>query len=228
MNQEQRIKELEAENKNTLVISAFPGTGKTYLSGKVNALDSDSSAFSWLPKTKIRNQAFPFNYIKHIKENIGRYDFIFVSSHKEVRTCLVQYSVDFLSVYPEKALKDEYLDRYRQRGNDNTFIEMMDKNWDLFIDGMKDLEVMQPLILKSGEYLSDYFLLNQGTTDERSVATMPNSTTEADKITNNPLLGEQVIYVPDDNGPYDVEGPEFADTVRQTTLSSYIKELNRV
>jgi hypothetical protein len=148
------------QRKKTLVISAFPGTGKTYLAKRVNSLDSDSSNFSWLPGTKIRNQKFPYNYIEHIKANIGKYDFIFVSSHKDVRTCMIMYGIDFLSAYPEKSLKQEYLNRYKERGSDEDFIKMMDANWDSFIGGMENLQVMEPLILKSGQYLSDYFVLN--------------------------------------------------------------------
>jgi hypothetical protein len=146
--------------KITLVISAFPGVGKTHLSRFTDSLDSDSCNFSWLPDTKIRNNKFPFNYIEHIKNNIGKYDFIFVSSHKEVRTCMIQYGIDFLSAYPEKSLKHEYLRRYKDRGNDEVFIQMMTDNWDSFIDSMEELQVMQPLILKEGQYLSDHFILN--------------------------------------------------------------------
>ena len=36
---------------------------------------------------KHRNPEFPDNYIQPIKENIGKVDYIFVSSHKEVRRC---------------------------------------------------------------------------------------------------------------------------------------------
>jgi hypothetical protein len=184
-------KEVEAisdskEPKKTLVISAFPSTGKSYLSKLVNSLDSDSSSFSWLPNTKIRNGQFPFNYIQNIKRNLGKYDFIFVSSHKEVRTCMIQYGIDFLSVYPDKSLKEEYLQRYKDRGNDLAFIEMMDKNWDSFIDGMGDLQCMKPLILKSGEYLADYFLLNNDIKEATKEAI-----SDSQKMDNNEIL-EQV------------------------------------
>ena len=64
-----------------LVISAFPGCGKTTFynewrnnSGK-RILDSDSSLFSWIyddegNKTDKRNPDFPNNYIQHIKEHL--------------------------------------------------------------------------------------------------------------------------------------------------------------
>ena len=86
----------------TKIISAFPACGKTYAYEKLNKkgytiLDSDSSQFSWCyeydPNSdkieKHRNPEFPNNYIKHIKENIGKVDYIFVSSHKEVRDAML-------------------------------------------------------------------------------------------------------------------------------------------
>jgi predicted nucleotidyltransferase len=79
----------------TRIISAFPGTGKTYFynKNKETTMDSDSSQFSGVKdqngnNTKERNPNFPKNYIEHIKENIGKYEFILVSSHKEVRNAL--------------------------------------------------------------------------------------------------------------------------------------------
>jgi len=56
----------------TRIISAFPGTGKSFYHNthKDTTLDSDSSNFSWLADDKtLRNPEFPYNYIKHIKEN---------------------------------------------------------------------------------------------------------------------------------------------------------------
>lgn len=135
--------------KNTLIISAFPGTGKTYFFNKYNGvnsliiLDSDSSNFSWIKdengnNTTTRNPDFPNNYINHIKENIGRADIIFVSSHDVVRQALSDNDIKYIVVYPDNDCKDEYLERYRNRGNTEEFINMMDKNWDKFIDGMKN------------------------------------------------------------------------------------------
>ena len=81
--------------KKTMVIAAFPGTGKSFCTKNEGEkfegiLDSDSSNYSWIKdsngqNTTERNPDFPNNYITHIKENIGKVDIIFVSSHKEVR-----------------------------------------------------------------------------------------------------------------------------------------------
>ncbi len=119
----------------TRIISAFPGTGKTmfYNANKEVTLDSDSSGFSWVRLCggeKVRNPEFPVNYINHIKENIGKYEFILVSSHREVRDALKANCLYFYLVYPAQEDKEEYLKRYRDRGSPESFIRLLDENWD--------------------------------------------------------------------------------------------------
>ncbi len=125
----------------TKIISAFPGTGKSYYHNKYpnETLDSDSSNFSWIKdedgnNTKERNPNFPENYIEHIKSNIGKYKYIFVSSHKEVRDALLDNCIFFYIVYPESDRKEEFLKRYKDRGNPEGFIKLVDENWNSWLD----------------------------------------------------------------------------------------------
>lgn len=144
--------------KKTFVISAFPGCGKSYcfntLNGKgIDILDSDSSKFSWIydsngNNTGIRNPEFPNNYINHIKENIGKVDIIFVSSHKIVRDALLQNNIKTILIYPHKHCKNEWIKRFINRGNDEKFIKFISDNWDDFID---DVDSINP---KTTRYVS--------------------------------------------------------------------------
>jgi len=122
----------------TRIISAFPGTGKSFYhkSDPFNTIDSDSSNFSWVVEDgeKKRNPDFPSNYIKHIKENIGKYEYIFVSSHKEVRDALLNDCVFFYLLYPDLTSKDAYLERYKERGSPEGFINLISNNWDDWIN----------------------------------------------------------------------------------------------
>jgi len=152
------IKE-ELNRKNTQVISAFPGCGKSFIfknnkdKNKV-ILDSDSSEFSWIKKGE-RNPDFPNNYIEHIKENIGKADIIFVSSHKDVRNSLVDNNIKFTLVYPDESLKDEYIERYIQRNNEDSFIELLKKMWETWMEELKGQTGCKKIILKSGQFLKD-------------------------------------------------------------------------
>jgi len=150
----------ESKEKDTLVISGFPGIGKSHFFRKnekegKSVLDSDSSLFSWIEKG-VRHPDFPNNYIKHIKENLGKSDIILVSSHKNVRDDLVENNIPFTLVYPSRSIKEEYLQRYIDRGSDNPFIKLLDNNWDNFLDEMEQQKGCEKIELEEGKYLSDY------------------------------------------------------------------------
>ena len=135
--------------KETIVISAFPASGKTtykdWNCDREMILDSDSSQFSWEKdvdgiNTTTRNPEFPSNYIKHIQENIGKFDIIFVSSHDAVRKALKEHNIPYVLVFPEKNMKLEWECRMKARGDDEKFVSFIIDNWDKFIDDM-DAEI---------------------------------------------------------------------------------------
>lgn len=149
--------------KDTLIISGFPGVGKSYFknnNSKLTILDSDSSNFSWLKdkdgnNTKERNSEFPNNYIQHIKDNMGKVDIIFVSSHDIVRQALKDNNMFYYLVYPCRCIKDEYLQRYKDRGNNNSFIEFIDKNWEDFIKDIEKETFPKLILLRRGQHMRD-------------------------------------------------------------------------
>lgn len=170
---------------NTIIFSVFPACGKTYLyehqeDYDLKILDSDSSQFSWIERpvifktdsyqyektVKIRNPDFPANYIKHIKENIGKYDYIFVSSHASVREALDDAGIDFTIVYPMRGCKAEWIGRCfirEKNGESGCGAEVMCDNFDqwhleCFETGINHKEI----VLRPRGYLSDYFEKRNG------------------------------------------------------------------
>lgn len=140
----------EHNSTNTLVVSAFPGCGKSHLfrnKGDKKILDSDSSTFD--------KSQFPENYINHIKSNIGDADIILVSSHKEVRDALQNQGIEFTLVYPSRDIKEEYIQRYIDRGNDDKFVELLKKNWENWMTELEEQKGCNKIELKNGQYLSD-------------------------------------------------------------------------
>lgn len=140
----------------TKVVAGFPGVGKSVLfkNSNLNVLDSDSSKFSWI-EPGVRHPDFPQNYINHIKVNIGVADIILVSSHDVVRKALAESGIEYYLVYPDISLKEEYLDRYRQRGNDEKFIALLKSKWEEFILSIEEKTFPTLLKLSSNQYLSD-------------------------------------------------------------------------
>lgn len=138
----------------TVLVSAFPGTGKTRLftdeypaDGHPEIKDSDSSTF--------QKDGFPFNYVKDIIQNIGNYKAIFISSHKEVRGLLFDLKIEYLLIYPNETLKYEYISRYYNRGSDAKFIDLVNNNWNLWINELNEQPGCTHIVLQKGQFLSD-------------------------------------------------------------------------
>lgn len=147
---ESRLSEILEGNKKTRVISAFPGCGKSHYfreNKDLIVLDSDSSTFD--------KSDFPRNYIEHIKSNIGKADIIMVSSHKEVREALVDNDIKFELVYPDLSIKEEFIQRYKDRGSPEKFIGLLESNWQNWIGELESQTGCEKKVLGKGKYLSD-------------------------------------------------------------------------
>lgn len=169
----------------TKIISGFPGIGKSFMVEYIKenypnlkVSDSDSSLFSWLYKDGIktdeRNPNFVEDYIKHIDKLVEEeYDFIFVSSHKEIRDALKgskhKYSVRY--AYPDVSLKEEYLKRYIERGSPEGLINAISENWNKNIKEMEsNLSRWETIKLGSEEFLMDKIKLDYQEAIEKSEA----------------------------------------------------------
>lgn len=135
---------------NTIIVSAFPGCGKTTtsreLKGQITLIDSDFSTFN---KTN-----FPQNYVEHIKSQIGKQEIIFISSHEIVRKALEAEGIEYFLFYPSLKRKEEFLDLYHRRGNSETFINVLDRNFENFISSCDNAKTEHKIILnKEGEFL---------------------------------------------------------------------------
>lgn len=163
--------------KRTLVISAFPGCGKTYIAENCKnmigtlldvenpiILDADESAFSWIIERgingkRMRNPNFPQNYIQHIESNMGIADLIFVSSHKEVRDALTTANIEYWLVYPELSAKDSWIGRIFNRKPESesniNICKDLSLNWEKLITDCYTDKNENQYTLEGDVYLSD-------------------------------------------------------------------------
>lgn len=142
-----------------LIISGFPGTGKSYYIARGEGSDYMPQGFaSDSDSSKFDKSDFPNNYIKHIKELIVKGTArIFVSCHKEVRESLVKEGIYFILVYPKRELKQEYIERYRNRGSSESFINLISDNWDSWITELENQKGCNHLVLESNQFMYDKF-----------------------------------------------------------------------
>lgn len=131
----------------TKFVAGFPGVGKSYLyniyeeEDTKTVVDSDSSKFSWIYNedgSKERNPNFIEDYKYHLEEQErNNVDYVLVSTHEDVLNMISASFDDYVVIYPDLSMKDEFLARYRKRGSELGFIDMMDKNFDSFVKSIE-------------------------------------------------------------------------------------------
>jgi hypothetical protein len=148
------------EERKAVIIAGFPGVGKSHCVKECpdKMLDLDSSSFSWVMNSngeKTRNPDFPENYIDAIEKASHDYKVIFVSTHEDVVKGLSGRRIGFIVVHPDISLKEEYLQRYRDRKSPQNFIDLLDANWDTWINDFERSGVRR-YILSSGQHVSNF------------------------------------------------------------------------
>ena len=137
---------------NPRIICGFPGIGKSHLAKHNDWQDSDSSQFSWI-SPGVRNPDFPHNYVQHIQTSGKNH---LVSTHKAVRDEFAKQNIPFVLCYPERQCKEEYIQRYRQRGSTPAFLQLLSEKWDEWITEMEnESRAAQHLVLQPGQFASD-------------------------------------------------------------------------
>ena len=146
----------------TIIISAFPGSGKTTFAKKFKGrvLDLESSDFKWKGDTdvdKVLNQDFPRNYIDTIIDAVKseKYGAIIVSNeflNFEESKELSDMVENIIAIYPlndketgdsrdeyyNDEIKNEFINRYKTMGKPDSFIKFISDNWDKLISDMEN------------------------------------------------------------------------------------------
>lgn len=143
--------------KESIIVFGFPGVGKSYAFEHQEELglelqDSDSSHFHWMYEDdefkkpvldedgkKVVHPAWPANYAQYIeltgREQEVNPDFIFVSTHEEVMEAILALGFISFCIYPDINMKDKFMQLYKDRGNDERFLKLMNEKWEEFVKG---------------------------------------------------------------------------------------------
>lgn len=151
-----------------MIVSAFAGVGKTTLAKKYNkdVIDLESGNFKWIENgnteatkgdnTRTQNPKYPINYLEAIKKANSEYKVVLISQHDVIRKCLDAVKLDYILVYPDISMKEEFIERYQKRGNNEKFINLIMSNWDKWIQDLNNISGHNKIILQKGQYLEDY------------------------------------------------------------------------
>jgi hypothetical protein len=146
------------------VIAGFPGIGKSHWFDGLHlspAVELDGSNYKYQDGDTSRiDPKWPQNYIEKITGHLDRNlsGTILISSYPEVIRALINRGTPVTIVYPGPGQKEDYLERYRKRGNTEEFQAVMKANFDLFISTLSTFTECRQIVLLPGEYLSDVIL----------------------------------------------------------------------
>lgn len=124
-----KVKEKLKGNRNPIIISAFPASGKTYASEnfKDNYTILDIGAYDF---RKEDNLNYITNFIRYLKENINKFDIIFVYGEIEFRQAMTENNIDFYTIYPDEKSKELWIQRFKNEEYNDEFIEQISNDWD--------------------------------------------------------------------------------------------------
>ena len=114
------------------IICGFAGIGKSTLAlQQAGVVDLESTPFNKDWKRYI-------TVALHMQKNGYT---VLMSCHKEVRDLLRANDVDYTVAIPHKERKEEYLQRYKKRGNDSDFIKLLSDNFESWIKEIESDEI---------------------------------------------------------------------------------------
>ncbi len=155
-----------------MIIAAHAGTGKTRFAQTI----SDATDFICMPykyylpdgmmsceeseqmkadlNLDIRDK-WPDNYIKAVINQYNENRYVIIPPVMSVLAALRNEEIPYILCYPERAAKDEYERRYKERGNTEVFLDIFIGHWDGFLDQMESDPGKYHITMKSNEYLTD-------------------------------------------------------------------------
>lgn len=149
-----------------IFIYAFTATGKSTVSKKYsNIIDMESTLYKYINidgedetlKSTPReiNKDWPNNYFNALNEVKDKYDYILISDDI-CNNFLIENNYEYWWIYPNRELKEEYIKRCKDRGNNEEFIYWYSKLWEEWIDAcINDKHASKHIELKSNQFIED-------------------------------------------------------------------------
>jgi len=150
-------------------IWGFPGLGKSYINNE-KIVDADCEQFKYIFPNGVpdnlhksgewegvlNNPEYPENYFKYV-ESLDA-DIVLLNCHISL---LERFDKDrVLLVYPCEELITEYLERYKHRGDNRSFVSYMAEESEGMIRYIDSLDYKKYKVFKNNTYLSDLFERN--------------------------------------------------------------------
>jgi len=161
--------------KKGIIVGAKAGVGKSYLGKKYdNVLDLESTYFKWNTegleglseeerkgvKTRTLNPEWPQNYIDEIVKQRENYDIILTQlpherlKNKEIADYFFEHNIEFYVAMPTESALETILERLRERGNGEDFVNEVRNNFPSFVEEFSKGKYKK-IDINDDEYLED-------------------------------------------------------------------------
>ena len=135
------------------ILAGGPGIGKSTLTEK---LSSNIKVVDVEPTPYTNDATWPQNYIEEIVRNTGNFDLLLISTQPEVVQALIEKGFEVTVVCPDESLKNEYEDRFRERGHDEALVQrLVEKSLRTNEENRNNFDGGKIIFLQSGQYLKD-------------------------------------------------------------------------
>ena len=154
-----------------MIIAAYAGCGKTTFVNKIwDSIDLVCVPYKYDMKSEPcydaekgkanfgydMNTNWPRNYISAILTAYHRYRYVVIPTIMPVLLELQRFMIPYILCFPDRTLKEEYRQRFRERGNTAEFEHIFVDGWDNYIDMFEADEYGKHIKLNSDEHLLDY------------------------------------------------------------------------
>lgn len=141
--------------KKSILICGFPGIGKTTLSEMIrnkfknlSVIDSEE-----LHSDKL---TFPKSYVENIKNSLNKINVILSSANPLVIEELINQNIWFTLFYPSLKRKNEMIELYKLRADNEKMIKYMSQNYENIIHRYNNITSCNKIILENnGDFISN-------------------------------------------------------------------------
>lgn len=145
-----------------MIIAGFPGCGKTSLEKQYPEEFKDHDVSEVKPDNlpPIASTVLD-DFCKVIQESLDAGKIVTLLPTVAILDRVILKGWEYVVVRPHRGAKETYLDRYRNRGSEEDFVSLMDKQWDEWMTALDRID--HPTIyLNADQYLSDVVVVEDG------------------------------------------------------------------
>ena len=173
--------------RNKRIIWGFPGCGKSTIADGKRIIDADCMLFQYIGATEqklhgnvdmnvVDNPLYPDNYIEYVNEVNA--DIVFINCHLGLLDKFKNVEI----VYPAKDMKEEFLERYRLRGDHSSFIQYMNETFDDMLVTIIGLPYKKHQLDNEKRYIKDIIIEDMTQSEEGKVKNMAGFVTKKELV----------------------------------------------